>query len=77
MTGRKPQRGRDGVCKYPTLEDVVEEAGLKEVENYVSHLQNTVAHFIATRPIMNLFSSGGAVTRATGIQAVVISGRVR
>ena len=54
MTGRKPQRGRDGVCKYPTLEDVVEEAGLKEVENYVSHLQNTVAHFIATRPIMDL-----------------------
>ena len=28
--------------------------GLQEVETYVSHHQNTVAQFIATRPIMDL-----------------------
>ena len=31
------------------------EAGLKEVETYVARLQNTVAHSIATRSIMDLF----------------------
>ena len=30
------------------------EAVFQEVETYVSHLQNTVAQFIATRPIMDL-----------------------
>ena len=30
------------------------EAGLQEVENYVSRRQNTVAKYIATRPIMEL-----------------------
>ena len=36
------------------LEDVMAEAGLKEVETYISCCQNTVAQFIAIRPIMNL-----------------------
>ena len=30
------------------------EAGMQEVETYVSRRQNTVAQFIATRPIMDL-----------------------
>ena len=30
------------------------EAVLKEVENYVSHRQNTVAQYIATRTIMEI-----------------------
>ena len=28
--------------------------GLQEVDTYVSHIQNTVAHFISTRSIMDL-----------------------
>ena len=30
------------------------EAGMKEVETYVSFRQNTMAQYIATRPIMDL-----------------------
>ena len=30
------------------------EAGLQEVENYVSRQQNTVAQYIQTRPIIDL-----------------------
>ena len=30
------------------------EAGMQEVETYVSHRQNNVTQFIATRPIMDL-----------------------
>ena len=54
LTGRQPWRGRDGVWIYPPLEDAMAEAGLQEVDTYVSRCQNTVAQFIATRPIRNL-----------------------
>ena len=40
---------------YPSLEDVLVEVVLQYVETYVSLQQNTVAQFIATRPIMDLF----------------------
>ena len=54
ITGKQPRQVRDGVWLYPLLEDAMAEAGLQEVETYVSRLQNTVTQFIATRPIMNL-----------------------
>ena len=34
------------------------EAGLQEVDNYIRCCQNTVAQYIATRPITDLFLSG-------------------
>ena len=55
MTRRKHRQGRDGVWTYPPLEDAMAELLLQEVEAYVSRLHNTVAQFIATRPIMYLF----------------------
>ena len=39
---------------YPLLEDMMTDLGLQEVETYVSHIQNTAAQFIATRPIVDL-----------------------
>ena len=46
LTGRQPWKGRDGVWFYPPLEDAMAEAGLQEVETYISLLQNTVAKYI-------------------------------
>ena len=40
--------------KYPSLEEEMEESGLKDMETYISRRQNTVAQFIATSPIMDL-----------------------
>ena len=37
------------------LEDAVAEAGLQEVDTYVSRCQNTVTQFIVTRPVMDLY----------------------
>ena len=54
MTGRQPHIGRDGGWVYPLLEDTMTEAVLQEVETYVSCIYKKVAHFIATRPIMDL-----------------------
>ena len=54
LIGRQPWRGQNGVWLYPPLEDVIVEELLQEVETYLYHLHNTVAQFIATRPIMDL-----------------------
>ena len=54
LTRQQPQKVWDVGWVYPPLEDVMVEAGLQEVETYVSHHQNTVAQYIATRPIMDL-----------------------
>ena len=52
---RQPWRGRYGMCIYPLMEDAMVEAGLQEVETYISHRQNTAAQFIAASPIMYLY----------------------
>ena len=54
LMGRQPQRGWESGWLYPLLEEAMAEAGLQEVEAYISHHQNTVTHFINTRPIMDL-----------------------
>ena len=54
LTGRQPQKGGGGVWVYPPLEDVMAEAGLREVETHASCRQNTVSQYISTRPIMDL-----------------------
>ena len=55
LTGRQPCKGRDRGWFYAPLEDAVAEAGLQEVETYFSCRQNTVAQYIATRPIIDLY----------------------
>ena len=43
LKGRQPRRVQDCGWVYPSLEDVMAEAGFQEVDTYVSCLQNTVA----------------------------------
>ena len=54
LTGRQPWKGRHKGWVYLPLEDTMVEAGLQEVKTYVSCLQNTMAQYIVTRPIMDL-----------------------
>ena len=54
LTGRQPQIWRDVVWIYPLTENEMIEAGIQEMETYVSFRQNTVTQFIADRPIMDL-----------------------
>ena len=53
LMGKLLRRGRDGGWMYPPLAEAIVEAGLPEVETYVSHQYNTVSQFISTRPIMD------------------------
>ena len=54
LTGRQPRKGRDGKWHYPSLEGAMKEAGLTDVRTSINRRQNTVAHYIATRPLLDL-----------------------
>ena len=54
MIGRMPRRGRDGKWVYLPLAGATKEAGIVRPRTSVLRRQNTVAQFIATRPILGL-----------------------
>ena len=54
LTGRQPQRGRDGGWFYPSLAGALKEAGVARIRTSILRRLNTVAQFIATRPILGL-----------------------
>ena len=54
LTGRQPRRGRDGRWFYPSMAGAMKEAGIVWIRTSILRRQNTVAQFIATRPILDL-----------------------
>jgi hypothetical protein len=48
----KPKRGPGNVWIYPKSEDVLRECGLKTMEEYVKIRRQTIAVYVATRPIL-------------------------
>ena len=54
LTVRMPRRGRDGKWLYLPLAGATKEAGIVRARTSVLRRQNTVAQFIATRPILGL-----------------------
>ena len=54
ITGRQTNRQEERDWEYPTLAAAMEEAGIEEIGAYILKRQNTVAHYITMRPIMDL-----------------------
>ena len=54
LTGRQPLRGRDGRWFYLSLAGAIKKAGVMRMRMSILRRQNTVAQFIATRPILDL-----------------------
>ena len=54
LTGRQPRQGRDGRWFYPSLTVAMKEAGVVRIRTSILRRQNTVAKFIAKRPILSL-----------------------
>ena len=54
MTGMGTKRQRDGTWVYPPIDTALAMVGLYEIGMYIVCQQNTVAQYIATRPIMQL-----------------------
>ena len=55
LTGRKLRRRVGGSWEYPSSEEAMTESGFKGIRTYITRRQNTVAQYIATRPIMDLY----------------------
>ena len=54
LTGIQLRKGRDGKWHYPLLEGAMKEAGLTDVRTSIKRRKNTVAQYIATRPLLDL-----------------------
>ena len=47
----RPRRGPDGSWSYPLTEDVLKEVHLRTVDEYILERRQTIASYIASRPI--------------------------
>ena len=54
LTGRQARRGKNGAWRYPSLEGAMWEAGLTDIRKSITNMQNRVAKYIATRPLLDL-----------------------
>ena len=54
MTGRQARRGRNSAWHYPSLEGAMRESVLTKIRKSIANRQNTVAQYIATRPLLDL-----------------------
>ena len=54
IMGRQPWIGWDGKWYYPSLAGAMKEAGFTEIKKSITNRQNTVAQYIATRPLLDL-----------------------
>ena len=54
LTGRQERREKDGDWHYPSLEGAMPDAGLTDIRTSILKRQNTVAQYIATRPLLDL-----------------------
>ena len=60
LTGRQARREKEGEWQYPSLEGAMNEAGLTDIRTSILRRQNTVAQYIATRPLLDLFEGARA-----------------
>ena len=54
LTGRQARREKDGDWHYPSLKGAMQEEGLPDIRTSTLKRQNTVAQYIATRPLLDL-----------------------
>ena len=62
LTGRQARKGINGKWYYPSLASAMKEAGLTEVGTSILNRQNTVAQYIAMRPLLDLCEGASART---------------
>ena len=60
LTERQARIGHNGKWHYPSLVGAMREAGLTDVGKSIANRQNTVAQYIATRPLLDLCEGASA-----------------
>jgi hypothetical protein len=54
----RPKRHPDGSWTYPASEDVLKECGLQTMSEYVRRRRNSIAEYVATRPLLQTCKDG-------------------
>jgi hypothetical protein len=54
----KPKQGMGRTWVYPRSVDVLQEYGLKTIEEYIGIRRQTIAVYVATHPILNKCRQG-------------------
>ena len=54
ITGIRPRRRGGGSWAYPPLDEAMGESGFEGIRKSITRMQNMVAQYIATRPILDL-----------------------
>jgi hypothetical protein len=54
----QPKRGADGVWIYPSSKDVLQECSLRTIKDYIRKRRDTIAIYVATRPILEACRQG-------------------
>ena len=74
LTGRMPQKSREGTWTQPPLGEAMVEAGLHEIETYSDRRQKTIVQHIVSQTIMDLFLAEGRSLGGAGLEAVAGTG---
>ena len=54
----KPERGPNGTWTYPAMANVLEEAGLRPAEEYITVRRKTIAAYVVNRPVFRACVEG-------------------
>ncbi len=54
----QPRRGANHAWTYPRLADVLEECGMRTIAEYICKQRDTIAVYVATRPILEACREG-------------------
>jgi hypothetical protein len=54
----RPKRGANGVWVYPTMADILEECGMATIAAYIQSRRQTIAVYVATRPVFKACMEG-------------------
>ena len=62
ITGRHIRQNADGTWFHPPTEGVLEEAGLRTIDEYIRRRRDTVRHFVRFRPIYEVCRQSTAIS---------------
>ena len=62
LTGRHIRQNKDGTWVHPPTADVLEEAGLETIDEYIKRRRDTVRRFVMFRPIYDICRRSIAIT---------------